>query len=224
MKHTPRPWQIEKGNLTSAWFIHHSGAEICMLPNHTLHQEPNARLIAAAPDLFEACEEVVRYFETKPGALSDGEGAIVKLLKESLTKANDIEPYSEGSMGEEGLVERRKEKRFQIEKPLFAVVGEPFPRQGEITDISTGGLALKYSANESLLNGLSELDIFLVQSGSGITKIKRLRVDPKWEVKMYGKMRKQGVQFRRLNHKQRSQLTSIVDQFSMHEVESSERK
>jgi hypothetical protein len=99
VKHTPRPWQIEKGKLSSTWFIHHSGAEICMVPNHTLDQEPNARLIAAAPDLLEACEEAVRHLEAKPGACAEGVGAEVK-LKEAIYKAKAIEVSSEESKGE----------------------------------------------------------------------------------------------------------------------------
>lgn len=99
MKHTPRPWQIEKGKLSSTWFIHHSGAEICMVPDHTLDQEPNARLIAAAPDLLEACEEAVRHLEVKPGAWTEGVGAEVK-LKEAINKAKGIGVSSEKSQGE----------------------------------------------------------------------------------------------------------------------------
>ena len=63
MKHTPRPWRIEKGRFSSAWFIHHSGSEVCMIPNYTMSQEANAHLIAAAPELLEACEEAVKDLE-----------------------------------------------------------------------------------------------------------------------------------------------------------------
>jgi len=109
---------------------------------------------------------------------------------------------------------RRKWKRFDIKEVLLAVIDEPFPQIGEIIDISRGGLAFRYSANETLLNGLSQLDIFLLKSRSGI---KDLPVEPKWEVKISGKMRKQGVQFRSLTHKQRIQLTSVIEQIGMQE-------
>jgi hypothetical protein len=110
--------------------------------------------------------------------------------------------------------ERRKEKRFEIKKPLFAVFIEPYPRPGEITDISRSGLAFTYSAEKSLSNALYKLDILMVQRGSGITGIKGLTVDPKWETKMYGKTRKQGVQFGRLTHRLRSQLASVIEECS----------
>lgn len=214
MKHTPRPWQIEKGKLSSAWFIHHSGAEICILPNHILDQEPNARLIAAAPDLLEACEQALRHLEATLDARRDGLGAVSK-LKEAIKKAKANEPNSEESRGERGLVERRNWKRFEVKKPLFAVLSEPFPRLGEITDICKGGLAFTYSTDKSLSNGLSKLDIFMVQRGFGTTAIKGLPVDPKWEAKMYGKTRKQGVQFHRLTPRKRSQLTSLIEECSL---------
>lgn len=94
MKHTPRPWQIEKGKLSATWFVHHSGAEICMVPNHTFDQESNARLITAAPVLLEACEEAVRHLEANPGAYVERVRAEVK-LKEAINKAKAIEVSSE---------------------------------------------------------------------------------------------------------------------------------
>jgi hypothetical protein len=188
-----------------------------MVPNHTLDQEPNARLIAAAPDLLEACEQAVQHLEATPDAGRDGLGTVTK-LKEAIKKAKCTESNSQESRGDTGLVERRKRKRFEVKKPLFAVSSEPFPRLGEITDICEGGLAFTYSMDKSASNGFSKLDIFMVQRESGTTAIKSLPVDPKWEAKMYGKTRKQGVQFRRLTRRQRSQLISVIEECSVKEV------
>ena len=105
--------------------------------------------------------------------------------------------------------ERRKWRRFEVKEPLLAVIDEPFPQLGEIPEISEDGLAFRYSASKSLLQGLSELDIFLVKSRSGI---RELAVEPKWEVEISGKMRKQGILFRGLSHKQGSLLTSVIEQ------------
>jgi hypothetical protein len=183
-----------------------------MLPNHILDQEHNARLIAAAPDLLEACEQALRHLEAIPDAGGDGLEALTK-LKEAIKKAKELK--SEESRGEKGLIERRKQKRFEVKKPLFAVLSEPFPRLGEITDICKDGLAFTYSADKSISNGLSRLDIFMVQRGSGTTAIKGLPVDSKWEAKMYGTTKKQGVQFRRLTRKQRAQVTSLIEESSV---------
>jgi Tfp pilus assembly protein PilZ len=107
------------------------------------------------------------------------------------------------------VAERRKWERFDVSEPLLAVIDDPFPQLGEITDISEDGLAFRYSANKSLLKGLSQLDVFLVKSRSGM---RDLAVDPRWEMKISGKMRKQGVQFRGLSDKQKSQLTNVIEQ------------
>lgn len=125
-----------------------------------------------------------------------------------------IRTTSEGVGVEFKAEERRKWKRFEVKEPLLAVIDEPFPQLGEITDISQDGLAFRYSTKKSLLKGLSELDIFLVKSRSGI---RELAVEPKWEVELSGTMRKQGIQFRGLSHKQGTQLTSLIEQSCVHE-------
>ncbi len=107
------------------------------------------------------------------------------------------------------VAERRKWERFIVSEALLAVIDEPFPHLGEITDISEDGLAFRYSTNKSLLAGLSQLDIFLVKSRSGM---RDLAVDPRWEVKISGNMRKQGVQFRGLSGRQKSQLIDVIEQ------------
>jgi hypothetical protein len=124
-----------------------------------------------------------------------------------------IRTTPEGAGVEFKVAERRKWKRFEVGEALLAVIDEPFPQLGEITDISEGGLAFGYSADKSLLKGLSQLDIFLIKSRSGM---RDLVVEPKWEVKISGKMRKQGVQFRGLSHKQKSQLSSVIEQSAAH--------
>jgi Tfp pilus assembly protein PilZ len=107
------------------------------------------------------------------------------------------------------VVERRKSERFVVNEALLAVVDEPFPHLGEITDISENGLAFRYSAKKSLLRELSQLDIFLLKGRSGM---RDLAVVPRWEVNISGNMRKQGVQFRELSDRQKSQLINVIEQ------------
>ncbi len=107
------------------------------------------------------------------------------------------------------VAERRKWQRFEVTEALLAVIDDPFPQLGEISDISEDGLSFRYSVNKSLLKGLSHLDIFLVKSRSGM---RDLAVVPKWEVNISGKMRRQGVQFRGLRDRQKSQLRSVIEQ------------
>ncbi len=108
--------------------------------------------------------------------------------------------------------ERRKWERFEVSEALLAIIDDPFPQLGEISDISEDGLSFRYSANKSLMMGLSHLDILLVKSRSGM---RDLAVEPKWEVKISGKMKKQGVQFRGLRDKQKSQLRSVIEQATL---------
>ena len=107
------------------------------------------------------------------------------------------------------VAERRKWERFDASEALLAVIDEPFPHLGEITDISEDGLAFRYSAKKSLLKGLSRLDIFLLKGRSGM---RDLAVDPRWEMNISGDMRKQGVQFRGLSDRQKSQLINVIEQ------------
>jgi Tfp pilus assembly protein PilZ len=107
------------------------------------------------------------------------------------------------------VAERRKWERFVVSEALLAVIDEPFPHLCEITDISEDGLAFRYSAKKSLLKGLSQLDIFLLKGRSGM---RDLAVDPRWEVNISGNMRKQGVQFRGLSDRQKSQLINVIEQ------------
>ena len=108
--------------------------------------------------------------------------------------------------------ERRKWERFEVSEALLAIIDDPFPQLGEISDISEGGLSFRYSANKSLMEGLSRLDVLLVKSRSGM---RDLPVEPKWEVKISGKMKKQGVQFRGLRDNQKSQLRSVIEQSTL---------
>ena len=107
------------------------------------------------------------------------------------------------------VAERRRWERFFVSEALLAVIDEPFPHLGEITDISEDGLAFRYSAKKSLFRGLSQLDIFLLQGRSGM---RDLAVEPRWEVNISGNMRKQGVQFRGLSDRQKSQLINVIEQ------------
>ena len=61
-KHTPGPWEpYQKLTRLKTWTIFDGkdGFQICSLSNSEIDEtqdEPNARLIAAAPELLEACK------------------------------------------------------------------------------------------------------------------------------------------------------------------------
>ena len=68
--HTPGPWTAEDWrwgtNFSSVWAVFANGTDGCMdkMPCecHGSNAEANARLIAAAPDLLEACKAAVIAF------------------------------------------------------------------------------------------------------------------------------------------------------------------
>jgi hypothetical protein len=55
--------------------------------------------------------------------------------------------------------------RFKVKNRAFAVLRNHVSRLGQIMDISRGGLALKYLADQGRVNGTFHLDIF--SSGRG---------------------------------------------------------
>ena len=67
-KHTPGPWLY---NDTTAQVHRLHSATIAEVCNHDMNREANARLIAAAPDLLEACIAMAKWI--------DGHGEVVFL-------------------------------------------------------------------------------------------------------------------------------------------------
>ncbi len=67
-KHTPGPWKIDENNELPLAVIqdHEEGQGICELETvsfDTDETQANARLIAAAPELLEACKNLVAFLE-----------------------------------------------------------------------------------------------------------------------------------------------------------------
>jgi hypothetical protein len=103
--------------------------------------------------------------------------------------------------------ERRKRNRIRIKEGAFAVFNKPDPMIGVITDISENGLAFVYSSQEKELSISRYLNILLVEDG---LEIRGLPIKTRWESKISSTSRKKGVQFQRLNKRQRSQLLSVL--------------
>jgi len=115
------------------------------------------------------------------------------------------------------MVERRKHKRFKVQDRAFVVLGAP-PRPhstkaGQIIDISMGGLAFSYIADDDRSNASSELGIFLADNSfhlrhipfETISDLKTNRV-PFSSITI----RRSGVQFGELTHDQISQLEYFI--------------
>lgn len=61
-KQTPGPWRYIKSGRNNLWHIEReeNGAPVCSIPKGG--SEPNARLIAAAPDLLAAIKAMVEHY------------------------------------------------------------------------------------------------------------------------------------------------------------------
>lgn len=84
--HTPGPWRAD-----GAVRVQGDGYDICRLCTIPIHKDEasalaNARLIAAAPDLLEACWRAADYFHNFTEH-DDEEVEIAKMLREARMKA-----------------------------------------------------------------------------------------------------------------------------------------
>ena len=158
MKHTPKPWHIEKGEFSSTWFIHHSGSEVCMIPSYTMSQEANAHLIAAAPELLQACEEAVKDLEAKSDGRGDEKLTVAK-LKEAIKKATRDFPGVWGSIKSEikalqedlPLTVFKKQRSSRIETSEQAMRTKFDDRKFGTIAISKG-----FITKEQLIEGLTK--------------------------------------------------------------------
>jgi len=110
--------------------------------------------------------------------------------------------------------ERRKNKRFKAAYGAYAVLGPETSKLGQIKDISMGGLAFKYLADEARSNGAGELDIIIRQNGFCVKSIPIQTVSD-FELARENALstvpiRRQGVQFGELTSNQTSQLEFIL--------------
>ena len=69
MSHTPGPWLASPTASLGpqyAVYAEASGRDVAVVYDHDDRTEANAKLIAAAPDLLEACEAFVEHIQTLP--------------------------------------------------------------------------------------------------------------------------------------------------------------
>ena len=110
--------------------------------------------------------------------------------------------------------ERRKNQRFKAAQGAYAVLGSVTSKLGQIEDISMGGLAFKYLADEARSNGTGELDIIIRQNRLCVKNIPIQTVSD-FELARENafstvRLRQQGVQFVELTSDQASQLEFIL--------------
>jgi hypothetical protein len=110
--------------------------------------------------------------------------------------------------------DRRNQKRFKAVNGAFAAVRQKSNHLGQIKDISFGGLAFTYLANEGATNGARALDIFVTKHQLYIKDIPfQLVRDSQVEREnpfSTVPVRQQSVQFGELSESQKSQLMHLM--------------
>ena len=112
--------------------------------------------------------------------------------------------------------ERRKDKRFHLKDPAYAIMNCSPIRTGQITDISRSGLAIRYEKNVAGSNELTELDIFKSDFSFFIDNIK-VKIISDIEIIGSKEMRRCGLQFEDLSNNQIFQLENFMQNFTLAE-------
>ena len=115
--------------------------------------------------------------------------------------------------------ERRKDKRFKLKDPAFALMYCSPARTGQIIDISRSGLAIRYDKNGKGSNELTELDIFKSDFSFYIDNMKAKLIS---DIEIIDKtltgskeMRRCGIQFEDLSNNQIFQLVNFIQNSSL---------
>jgi hypothetical protein len=90
-KHTPGPWLIYTTAMSSgmSFRIYTEERDICRIPT-SWDGERNVRLIAAAPDLYEACRAAFSILHPIQGPADDPGHKVVAKLIDALAKAGGV--------------------------------------------------------------------------------------------------------------------------------------
>ena len=92
INHTPGPWEVVNSEIHSADEVI---AEVYILDGFRA-DEANARLIAAAPDLLEACLTVVNGYETDGmEGMGNRDEVFYKFCKAAIAKAKGQQPQEQ---------------------------------------------------------------------------------------------------------------------------------
>jgi hypothetical protein len=119
-------------------------------------------------------------------------------------------------------VEQRKQNRFRVREGAFAVLGDDISKLGQIIDICMGGLAFRYVAMGTPTDGPFKLDIFLDEKGFYLGSlpfkiISDIEIDHEIPFSSIT-VRRHGVQFGKLTHKQMSQLNYFIRNHTVGEL------
>jgi len=115
-------------------------------------------------------------------------------------------------------VERRKDKRFEVQEGTFAVFTPHFSNWGQVIDISRHGLAFRYTGKGLPKNMPSQLGISIADIGFYLGRVP-FKVISDFEIARAGShhlsmARQCGVEFGELTPGQISQLEFIISNYT----------
>jgi c-di-GMP-binding flagellar brake protein YcgR len=119
------------------------------------------------------------------------------------------------------IVERRKQKRFQVPPGTFVALFPDYIRAGPVLDLSMGGLAFTYMSEEKPPNGLFELEIILPEQAFHLQGVPFSTISDfvREDVPSgYVTVRRCGVQFGELTDRQKHQLEYFIQNIAIGEV------
>ena len=124
-------------------------------------------------------------------------------------------------MSESNLREQRAHERYYVKEGAFVVIKKRQDSKltvGQIIDISSGGLALKYMSNGELTNDNNKLDIYFTGKGLQLKDISfKLICDFGLESSFPFSsvfMRRGCVQFKYLENEHKSQLSNFIKKYT----------
>jgi hypothetical protein len=116
------------------------------------------------------------------------------------------------------MIERRKHERFLVERRAITVLWPASSIVGQITDISLGGLAFRYSAAEKSKDNASEIEIIVASHNyrSQALPFKTVfdeSIDGFFGSVMGRQVRQRGVAFKELTEEQKADVQCFIDDF-----------
>jgi hypothetical protein len=114
------------------------------------------------------------------------------------------------------MIERRKHERFLVERRAITVLWPASSVVGQISDISLGGLAFRYSSSEKCKDNASEIEIILA---SHDYRSQALPFRTVFDVQIHGylgsvmgrQIRQRGIAFKELTEEQRADIQCFID-------------
>jgi hypothetical protein len=118
----------------------------------------------------------------------------------------------------EGLIERRKYKRFKVKGGAFAVATTDYNKLGQIKNISEGGFAFQFIQDGEQTKDSLEVEIFSTVDDFYIKKIPvRTVMDSELDNTVSSNstpMRQLSMKFGKLNHPQKLLLSFFIQKYT----------